>query len=347
MTDELALYTQSDFPIFQNRMYSSSREAQNCARGDIRLVQDSSSGLVHNAAFRSDLMIYDADYQNEQAHSSSFKSHLDQVAGIVGQNLGTDSLVEVGCGKAYFLELLQSRGFSITGFDPTYEGDNPSVQRHYFDDSIGVSAKGIVLRHVLEHVENPFGFLDGLRAANGGGLIYIEVPCFDWILSNKAWFDIFYEHVNYFRLNDFLRMFGNVVKIGRLFGGQYLYVVADLDSLRPPILGPDDRVDFPPDFLPTSLAVDQPKAVWGAASKGVIYSLLRDRIGSPVEVLIDINPAKCGKFVPATGLCVMSPDEGCALVAPGDDICVMNSNYIEEISGMTGGRFNLIGLDRD
>ncbi|MFZ1179571.1 MAG: hypothetical protein WAO15_25630 [Mycobacterium sp.] len=43
--------------------------------------------------------------------------------------MGTDGLVEVGCGKAYFLELLQSRGCSITGFDPTYEGENPAVQR--------------------------------------------------------------------------------------------------------------------------------------------------------------------------------------------------------------------------
>jgi Methyltransferase domain len=346
------LYEQSAFPIFQNRMYDSAQEARACPRGDIRLVQDGISGLVYNAAFRPELMNYDAAYQNEQAHSPFFKSHLEQVATIVERNLGTDGLIEVGCGKAYFLELLQSRGCSITGFDPTYEGANPAVQRRYFGDGVTVSAKGLVLRHVLEHVQDPVGFLDGLRDANGGGLIYIEVPCFDWILHARAWFDIFYEHVNYFRLRDFSRMFGQVVESGHLFGGQYLYVVADLATLRPPVFSPVDRVHFPGDFLAMATVAPSERvgglsAVWGAASKGVIYSLLRERCGNPVNVLIDINPAKCGKFVPATGLRVMSPEEGMARLAPGSDICVMNSNYLEENRKMTKGRFNLIGMERE
>lgn len=346
------LYEQSDFPIFQNRMYDSADQARACPRGDISLVQDGTTGLVYNAAFRPELMNYDAAYQNEQAHSPLFQSHLEQVATIVERTLGTDGLVEVGCGKAYFLELLQSRGRSITGFDPTYEGENPAVQRHYFGDGVTVSARGLILRHVLEHVQNPVVFLEGLRDANGGGLIYIEVPCLDWILRARAWFDIFYEHVNYFRLEDFSRMFGRVVEGGHLFGGQYLYVVADLATLRPPVFGPDDRVDFPEDFLAMANAAPADRsgalsAVWGAASKGVIYSLLRERAGNPVSFLIDINPAKCSKFVPATGLRVMSPEEGMAALEPGSDICVMNSNYLEEIRTMTRGQFNLITLERN
>ncbi|WP_197515144.1 class I SAM-dependent methyltransferase [Mycobacterium sp. 1245805.9] len=347
-----SLYEQSAFPIFQNRMYDSAPEARSCPRGDIRLVQDDISGLVYNAAFDPELMNYDSAYQNEQAHSPSFKSHLDEVAAIVERNLGTDALVEVGCGKGYFLELLQSRGCSVTGFDPTYEGANPAVQRRYFGDGVTVSARGLVLRHVLEHVQDPVRFLGGLRDANGGGLIYIEVPCFDWIIRARAWFDIFYEHVNYFRLEDFSRMFGRVVAGGHLFGGQYLYAVADLATLRPPVSGPRDRVDFPEDFLAAATVAPsdgarQPSAVWGAGSKGVIYSLLRERAGNPVDVLIDINPAKCGKFVPATGLRVLSPEDGMATLPPGSDICVMNSNYRDEIRKMTGDRFNLIGMERE
>ncbi|CNJ13205.1 Uncharacterised protein [Mycobacterium tuberculosis] len=66
-----------------------------------------------------------------------------------------------------------------------------------------------------------------------------------------------------------------------------------------------------------------------------------------MDVLIDINPAKCGKFVPATGLRVMSPEDGMATLAPGSEICVMNSNYLEEIRKMTGDRFNLTGVEHD
>jgi hypothetical protein len=48
--------------------------------------------------------------------------YLDSVVRIVKRGLGSNSLLEVGCGKAYFLELLESKGVQITGFDPTYEG---------------------------------------------------------------------------------------------------------------------------------------------------------------------------------------------------------------------------------
>lgn len=350
MNGATTLYEQTAFPIFQNQVYNSAYEARTCPRGDIRLVQDNSSGLIYNAAFRPELMIYDAAYQNEQAHSPLFRSHLEEVATLVERNLGTEGLIEVGCGKAYFLEMLQSRGCSITGCDPTYEGDNPAVQRRNFGDGVTATARGIVLRHVLEHVQDPVQFLDRLRETNGGGLIYIEVPCLEWILQTRAWFDIFYEHVNYFRLGDFARMFGTVVEQGHLFGGQYLYVVADLATLRPPVSSSADRVEFPTDFLNTAPAASavsvrcSSSAVWGASSKGVIYSLLRERSGDPVDVLIDINPAKCGKFVPATGVQVRSPEQAMSALTPGADICVMNANYFAEIRQITGNKFNLIGV---
>ncbi len=348
MSEAILLYEQYDFPVFQQRMYASADEARNCPRGDIRLVQSGQTGLVFNEAFRPELMEYDVEYQNEQAHSAVFKGHLEQVAGIVERTMGSDELIEVGCGKAYFLELLQSRGCSIVGFDPTYEGDNPAVHKRYISDDMTLSANGIVLRHVLEHVRSPVEFLAGLRDVNGGGLIYIEVPCFEWIVRNGAWFDIFYEHVNYFRIGDFSRMFGRVVESGHLFGGQYIYVVADLSTLKTPVCTAGDTITLPEDFLSSAMGgggtASAGAAVWGAASKGVIYALLRERAGNPVRVLIDINPAKWGKYVPATGLRVVSPTDAMAELAPGSDIVAMNSNYLDEIRAMTRERFNVIGV---
>jgi hypothetical protein len=51
---------------------------------------------------------------------------------IIGGDLGRDSLVEVGCGKGLFLEMLLTEGFDIDGFDPTYEGSNSRILREYF-----------------------------------------------------------------------------------------------------------------------------------------------------------------------------------------------------------------------
>lgn len=344
------LYEQERFPVFQNRMYDSSDGARHCTRGDIRLVEDLRSGLVYNAAFRPELMEYDEHYQNEQGVSARFQQHLESVAEIIERTIGKSHVVEVGCGKGRFLELLEQRGFNIAGFDPAYEGNHPHVRKEPFSPSVvASSADGLVLRHVLEHIQEPVDFLAQLARANGGkGKIYIEVPCFDWICRNRAWFDVFYEHVNYFRLSDFNRMFGEVVEAGRVFGGQYLYVVAELRSLREPSRDPADPPAFPVDFTTRISRFDnrEDAAIWGGASKGVIFSLLKERRGHPVTTVIDLNPAKQGRFLPGTGLQVKSPEEGLALLSPGTRILVMNSNYVDEIRDMSQGRFELVPIDK-
>lgn len=343
------LYAQDALPVFQNRMYDSAAEGRDCPKGDMRLVEDMETGLVRNAAFRPELLDYDAAYQNEQGVSPQFNAHLEAVADLVEAKIGRAGLIEVGCGKGTFLELLSARGAEVTGFDPTYEGDSPVVKREYFSPCLGLHGVGLILRHVLEHIPDPVAFLRQLAEANGGrGLIYIEVPCLDWICNNKSWFDIFYEHVNYFRLSDFRRMFGRVVHADRAFGGQYLRVIADLSTLRTPRREAADAVRFPDDI--TTRLREQTETggdgdiVWGGASKGVIFSLLRERAGHPVGRVIDINPAKQGRYLPATGLRVMSPEEGLRDAKPGARILVMNPNYLDEIRQMTDNAFTYVGV---
>jgi hypothetical protein len=328
-------------------MYDTEAEAKACPKGDVLLVEDQRTGLVYNTAFRPELMVYDAHYQNEQALSPLFQRHLKFVSRIIDRCLGRDSIVEVGCGKGFFLEMLLHYGFDISGFDPSYEGNNPRVMKHYFEPGLGIKAKGLVLRHVLEHIQDPFKFLLQLKKANGGsGKIYIEVPCFDWICEHRSWFDIFYEHVNYFRISDFYRMFGAVIESGWLFGNQYLYVVAELATLRKPEINLKDSVTFPRDFS-RNLAKPCQAAIWGGASKGVIFALLKARVGQPISAVIDMNPAKQGKYLPSTGLLVQSPSEALAMLPKGSTIYIMNSNYLEEIREMTNNAFNYIEVDHE
>lgn len=349
------VYRAEQLPVLQNRMFATAEAARACARGDVVLVQSPETGLVFNRAFRPELVEYDADYQNEQGLSSAFARHLDAVLDVMRRHFAGTSLLEVGCGKGLFLERLLDAGFDVTGLDPTYEGTNERVIRKFFTPEVGIRAEGIVLRHVLEHVPDPLAFLARLREANGGrGTIYIEVPCLDWIASHHAWFDIFYEHVNYFRRVDFERMFGTVHEAGHSFAGQYLYVVADLATLTAPRRPRDDVFSLPPGFLS---AIEQSRerlragsstarAIWGGASKGVIFALLMERAGVRIDTVIDINPAKQGRYLAATGLLVQSPAEAMAHLPAGADVFVMNSNYLDEIKALTAHRFNCVTIER-
>jgi SAM-dependent methyltransferase len=340
------LFRIEQLPVFQNKVFSTEVDAIACPMGDIVLVQNMETGLIYNAAFDQDLLVYDADYQNEQAYSDVFRQHLSAVTAIINRHFRGKTLIEVGCGKGYFLENLQQLGYRITGIDPAYEGTSSHIVKSRFEPGLGLSAEGVVLRHVLEHMPDPIGFLAVIAQANGNkGNIYIEVPCFDWICRHRVWYDVYCEHVNYFRSIDFERMFGKVLERGHLFGEQYLYVVADLASLRAPHASERDTVEFPQDFLASIqghvplLEQGAQRAIWGGASKGVIFALYMKRAGIDIDMVIDINPAKWGKYIAATGLRISKPDQALAFLKPGSDIFVMNPNYLNEIVAQGGDRF--------
>jgi C-methyltransferase C-terminal domain len=234
-------------------------------------------------------------------------------------------------------------GFAIKGLDPTYEGSNPAVIKEYFTPQVGLQADGIILRHVLEHIQNPVQFLQNICEANGGkGKIYIEVPCFDWICNHCAWFDIYYEHVNYFRLADFHRMFELVYDSGHMFGDKFLYVVADLATFK----NPTKKSFAPVEYYAGELSKTKSKtAIWGGASKGVIFSLLLERAGAKVDIVVDINPAKQGKYIAGTGILIHSYAQSIDIIPDGSNVFVMNSNYLSEINDTVDGRLHLIAID--
>jgi hypothetical protein len=344
------LFRQQGVPVFQNKVYATREEARECPIGDVDLVQDPATGVVTNAAFQPERMVYDENYQNEQSLSPRFQRHLDRIADLVEAKLGRSDLIELGCGKGYFFEMLRARGCDVRGFDPAYEGDNPLIRKEFYSEAVHAPFSGVILRHVLEHIQDPLRFLADLAVLNEGrGRVYIEVPCFDWILEYGAWFDIFYEHVNYFRMSDFERFFDGLVHAERSFGGQYLTIVADLDRLRP---GPYEAIA--PVSVPDAFAVRLPRyvreargplVVWGASSKGVIFSMLCERNGIRVDRLIDINPAKQGRYIPVTGIRVHGPDEGLDGLPPDTTILVMNGNYAGEIEAAVDGKFPVRSID--
>ncbi len=139
-------------------------------------------------------------------------------------------------------------------------------------------------------------------------------------------------------------MFANVIDSGHLFGGQYLYVMADLTTIRQPAASPNDLISLPDDFMSDVECYaarirnekERVNLVWGAASKGVIFSIYMRRAGAIVDEVIDINPAKQGKYIATTGLKVMSPWEAQKLFSSRANVFVMNPNYTDEIKTMIG-----------
>lgn len=334
------IYRQKSVPLIQNKVYPTKDEARNAPCIDVVLAQSMDNGFVFSANFTGSLIDYDMHYQNEQSNSGYFQQHLHHVIEIMDQNkcLG-GKVVEIGCGKAYFMNMLLDKGVDIIGFDPTYEGDSPKVIKDFFSDKYSnVEAGFIILRHTLEHISKPFQFIKTIAAANNyRGKIFIEVPTFEWIVEHNATEDIFYEHCNYFTL-DTLQMFFNTSVGGHFFNGQYIYVIADLADVKnkldnrntvPYNVKFKDRIESYNSLVNGSMST----AIWGAGAKGSTFLNLIDKNCEKVKFVIDINPRKQHQYIGGTGHYIIKPGE--LQQKSIEEVIVMNNNYIDEIKCVT------------
>jgi hypothetical protein len=153
-------------------------------------------------------------YQNSIIDSEKFSSHKKDVLSFISSFLNKKSkVVEIGCGKGNFFEMLLADGFAnLVGFDAAYNGENVLINKRYIcEKGKEFNAKLIVMRHTLEHIVIPVNFLGKLFRINGNkdASIVIEVPCMAWIVENCAWWDLSYEHCNYFSEKSFKKIFPN------------------------------------------------------------------------------------------------------------------------------------------
>ncbi len=345
--DDFSVYQCTQLPIFQNKVFGSQTEAIQTLTGKVTLTICSTCSFVFNSDFDIQIMDYNEEYQNEQAYSSYFQNYLEEIVNLL-ENKGfrCKKVVEIGCGKGYFLEKLMSAGFDIIGFDPAYEGHNPNIIKDFFSRKYSnLGAELIILRHTLEHIPNPYDFLNAIiKANNYKGAIYIEVPSLEWILRKQAFWDLYHEHCNYFTMQTLGSIFSRSEQ-GLLFNGQYQFIMANLSDLKNlqkawggyhpqqqakravknslKILG--EKLNFYKKYVRENGNI----AIWGAGAKGSTFLNIIDPKRKFVKCVIDKNPKKQEKFIAKTGHKIICPNE--LPYFDIDTILVMNENYLNEI----------------
>ena len=331
------IYQQQLVPIFQNKVYANLKEAKNAKKSSVNLAQCKDTGFVFSAGFNIELLAYDENYQNEQSNSEYFQNHLMEIIRLLeDKNLLDGKILEIGCGKGYFMDLLLSKGKDIIGIDPTYEGDSDKVIKEYYGEKYSyLNADLIILRHTLEHIPSPFDFIKMIAKSNNyRGKIYIEIPTFDWIVGQNAIEDIFYEHCNYFTPKTIKQLFTEC-EVNYLFNKQYIGIIADLSLVKEKI-EPIQHIEkynlnFLEKFKQYEVLVNklQNIAIWGAGAKGSTFLNLLDPQAIKIKCVIDINPKKQNKFIGGTGHPIFDVD-GLKNNNIGN-LIIMNTNYLDEI----------------
>jgi len=372
---QLTLFFQMlNVPVHCNMLWQSQEAAQNCPKGDIRLAFCPVCSFITNMAFEHTKTEYSQVYDTSLHFSPYFQEYAQSLATqlIEHYDLYNKDIIEIGCGKGFFISLLCKLGNNRgVGFDPAYsETVNDSdgkdqvrfIQDFYSEKYGNYQSDLIVCRHVLEHIQNPKLFLNMIRKAIGNHLdthVFFEVPNALQIFQRLFIWDIIYEHCSYFTPNSLSLIFSScgfkVCELAEEYKGQFLCIEARPDnqgvSNYSHTKGKLNQIanyikSFPNNYqskvetcrhkLKKIEAKGQSVVVWGAGSKGVTF--LNTFKNSEIEYVVDINPNKQGMYIPGTGQKIVPP-EFLRSYKP-NIIIIMNPIYKNEIKEIT----NRLGL---
>jgi len=323
-------------------------------------------GFVSNVLFDSAVQEYTVGYEEQQSYSPRFRAFQSElIADLIERyDLRSKDIVEIGCGKGDFLvELCEAGNNRGVGIDPTCDPERTLdrgagrvrfIRELYADRHADLPCDFLCCRHTLEHIHPTNDFMRRLRDVVGDRrkmVVFFEVPAVERVLSEKAFWDVYYEHCSYFSLGSLARVFRanrfDIIELSRTFDGQYLLLVArptedatgpahatedDLEQIADAVAefrdGVRQTIDGWRSRLADFNAQGKRVAVWGSGSKCVSFLC---SMGSTVRVdaVVDINPFRQGKWLAGVAKQVAAPD---ALrdLAP-DVVVAMNPIYCAEI----------------
>ncbi len=359
--------TRDRLPTMQNAVHRTREGARAARDGRFALAVCEVCGFGWNEAFEPARLEYDDSYDNA-VPSAVMDRYYEEIARTLGERYGLEQgyVVDIGCGNGKFLSVLARiwPGVRGLGVDPALPADSTLadgrirlVKGVFSDELLTAEPSLFVSRHVLEHIPSPVPFVAELRRALGtrvGVPLFVEVPDLGWILRHDAFWDFCYEHCNYFT-EDSLRLAltragFSVTRTELAFGAQYRWIEAvsaavasdgsptPQDALHPvaaacvAYAGEERaRVTGIRARLQTLKAEGASVAVWGMATKGVMFTLLVDPDATIVDVAVDVNTNKQGCFVPLSGRLIESPSALRRLAGRRLAVVVMNPNYAAEI----------------
>ena len=366
----------NDVPVHCNVLWETREQAQKAPRGDIELGFCRSCGHIYNFKFDPERLEYSQKYENSLYHSPRFRQYARDLVDYLTDkfSLNDKHIIEIGCGKGDFLYQICRKGANRgTGFDPSYEPDRAGYEKldyltfivdFYSEKYASLPADLICCRHVLEHMRSPVEFLRSVKNnvnAQAHAAVFFEVPNVLFTLDDLAIWDIIYEHCSYFSPMSLFYLFEmlgfDVLGLRETFGGQFLTIEAISSGheseeplvFRYPLTEMQEKVrQFEQRFeekvaawdriFTDRLAAMERGVVWGAGSKGVSFlNFFGEKAG--IDYVVDVNPNKHDKYVPASGQKIVPP-EFLAEYKP-EYVIIMNPLYAEEIRE----QLNRIGVE--
>jgi len=360
------ILTVTGLPVEEGRFPSTAAAAAAVPTGTCVLCHCTSCGLLYDAGPRPEQVTYDVGYTTFMGHSPSFAAHVrDTAVRLVDEyGLAGGAAVDIACGFGDFLEALLGAGMAEgTGIDPAAgRPEDPRIRmvREYFRAELLPSDIALVsCRHMIYLLDDPVRFLRSLRDGLGdrNPVLYLELmnraPA---VLAGDPW-DVTYEHRSYFTAQSARRLLratgfapsavrevhhggflgvearptateprgaerGSAEEDGAEEGSALVAEVAGLQARA------DERVAGWRDSLRGVRESGGRVVAWCAGARAIAFLALAEA-GPEVAAVVDLSPARQGRYMPGSARPVAAPGEVPGL-AP-DAVLVTNTAYTGEV----------------
>lgn len=103
-------------------------------------------------------------------------------------------LTDIGAGNGFFAAFMQSKGYAVSGFEPSANARTAALNAHHIElnemqklfQQESASADAVTLWHVLEHVHDPETYLQSIhRILAPDGVLFLAMPNYRAL---DAWF---------------------------------------------------------------------------------------------------------------------------------------------------------------
>jgi len=355
----------SDMPVQDGVVYNTKEEAKQSPVGDISLVICQNCLYIGNQAYDSS-KIHFTEYNYSQHHSPKYQRYITSLISDLSKShhLFNKTVVDVGCGKGYFINELckagQNKGF---GIDPSYEvtaevsanQENLTFIKDFYSDKYAdINGDFVSCRHVVDELEWPKRFVSLLKGAlreNDDSLVYLELPNGLTTFKNELFWNIGYAKRSWFTptsLSTFIQYCGfQMVQVKELFDDQYLGIVGKInfsnsepEAIPEELLGEmntllnkfatnfRNEIEYWKNKIKALEAANEQIFVWGAGMRGLNFL---NAFGNKkvIPAIVDINPNRQGKYLPGSGYRIDSIDL-LKSINP-DKILISNPTYEKEI----------------
>jgi 2-polyprenyl-3-methyl-5-hydroxy-6-metoxy-1,4-benzoquinol methylase len=303
-------------------------------------------------------------YYKEVIRASAFSAdmrtfRLKQFKEFIEQySLQNKKIIEMGCGKGEYLQLMKEVGADVYGIEFLDESvefcrvQGLQVYKEYIDcPDISIPSApfdAFFIMNFFEHIPDLNTALVGMsNNLSDDGVGIIEVPNFDMMLRNKMFSEFIGDHLFYFTkgtLASTLNINGfEVVECKEVWHDYIISAVVkkkkktDLSNFHKQQKKIEKEIcQYLTNYRPKQVAV------WGAGHQAFAVLSL-SKLGGRIKYVVDDAPFKQGKYTPATHIPIVSAD---ALLSNAPEaIIVMAGSYSEEIVRKLKKRKKLSNID--